>query len=172
MTEHANVTVIDFDGEKSSYGYHAIDMNPDGSNWAAMLAGLTEWANLWSVIQRVDNFNRRGFTLSEVITSVPSTDPESERETKWLITYQDITQYFDDPTNLYENTGFGKVFTLEIPCADLSIRLANSDEIYTKLGGGVNADVTAAVVSTETHARSPYGGEIEVINVRSVGRNT
>ncbi|KKL84084.1 hypothetical protein LCGC14_1968250 [marine sediment metagenome] len=172
MTERANITVIDFGGEKSSYGYNAIDILPDGTNYPAMLTGLTDFANDWSAIQRIDNFNSRGLTFVEKGSNLPSSDPESEREAKWLVTYQDITQYFDPPTNLIENTGFGKTFTLEIPCADLSIRLANDDTIFTQIGGGITPAVTTAVATTELHARSPYGGLIEVVNVRSVGRNT
>jgi len=99
--------------------------------------------------------------------SVPPANPLAQRETKALVRYTDVTEFFDDPTNSIPNEGFGSVFTCEIPGADLSDLILNTDRF----------DITeepwlAFTTAFEALIKSPYGGAVEVLNVRHVGRRS
>lgn len=96
------------------------------------------------------------------------TDPNAQRERKWLVTYADNTAFFDAPTNSIPNEGFGKIFNIEIPTANLTnvLLIDNTDQ----------ADFTAAawiawIAAFEGMGRSPHGGVPEVIEAVAVGRN-
>jgi hypothetical protein len=103
------------------------------------------------------------------LSNTPPTDPSAQVERKWLVTYEDDLPFFDDPVNAIPNEGFGKLFQMEIPTADIEtagILLDNSDD----------ADLTFAAMATfvtafEDIARSPYGGTVNVIKVTTVGRD-
>lgn len=95
------------------------------------------------------------------------TDKNAQRESKWLITMRDVTQFFD-VANTINNPGFGNKFNIELPTADLSLLPAvATDEL----------DLTVTAVATfvtalEAIVNSPTGGnECEVVSIRHVGRN-
>ena len=95
----------------------------------------------------------------------PITEQWAQRESKWLVTYRDVTQFLD-VSNTINNVGFGNVYQVEIPTAKLSLLPANTDLI----------DLTVApwpdfVTAFEAVQNSPTGGnEVEVVSVRHVGR--
>lgn len=94
-------------------------------------------------------------------------DREAQRESKWLITLRDTTQFFD-VGNTINNPGFGSVFTRELPTADLGL-LPNvaTDELDLTIPA-----VAAFITALEAVDNSPTGGnEVEVIRIRHVGRN-
>lgn len=97
----------------------------------------------------------------------PPSDQNAQRERKWLVVYEDNLPFFDDPVNAIPNEGYRKVFTFEIGTADIANRLiANTDEADL-----TNAAVAAFVTAFEAIARSPYGGTVNVLQIRAVGRN-
>lgn len=105
----------------------------------------------------------RSITLRARLSNTPPNNPLAQRETKWLVSYEDITEYLAVDV---VNPGFGKIFTLELPCADLSLLSPNSDEIdYT------NSAYTNFRTTFENHAKSPYGGAVRILKMRHVGRN-
>lgn len=103
------------------------------------------------------------------LSNSPPASALAQVETAWLVTYEDILPFFDDPVNAIPNEGFGRLFTLTIPTAEIGAagRLAaNSDEaVLTEAG------MAAFVTAFEETARSPYGGTVNVVSIRHVGRN-
>jgi hypothetical protein len=105
-------------------------------------------------------------TESFAESSAAVTDVNAQRERKWLVTVRDVTQFFD-VANTINNPGFGELFQVEIPTADLSLIDGNSDEL------DLTAPAVAAFVTAfEAVANSPTGGnECDVVAIRHVGRN-
>lgn len=104
------------------------------------------------------------------LSNTPPTSPLAQVESNWLVTYEDATAFFDDPINAIPNEGYGRLFTLTIPTAEINVngRLApNSDQaVLTETG------MSAFVSAFEATARSPYGGAVNVVSIRHVGRNS
>lgn len=97
----------------------------------------------------------------------PPSDELAQVESVWIVTYEDATAFFDDPVNAIPNAGYRKKFTLTIPTADISgRRLPNSDEADMSDSG-----IAAFVTAFENTARSPYGGEVNVLKIVAGGRN-
>lgn len=98
--------------------------------------------------------------------NTPPANELADVETAWLVTYEDTLEFFDDPVNAIPNEGFGKLFTLTVPTADVVGKLqANSDKANL-----AQADIAAFVTAFEAMARSPYGGTVNVIEMTRVGR--
>lgn len=76
----------------------------------------------------------------------------AQRETKWLVRYSDNTT--------------GKRYSLEIPCANLSLLAASGDKADL-----TNATVIAFVAAFEASHLSPTGGNVTVVEIVHVGRN-
>lgn len=160
-------TMLDYSRERSGFSIITGDIT------AVSLPGtLTQIGALRTAIE--------GITLGVVadealralktdLSNTPPTSPLAQVESAWLVTYEDTTAFFDDPINAIPNEGFGKLFTLTIPTAELAPagRLApNSDEaVLTETG------IAAFITAFETTARTPYGGAVNVVSIRHVGRN-
>lgn len=165
MAGYGSFTLIDHNREKSTVQFYT------GNVTATSLPGLlTQFGALRTAIE--------GITLGVVaqeslkvfdtkLANVPPTDENAQRERKWLVTYEDTTAFFDDPVNAIPNEGYRKVFTFEIPTAELVGRLLpNSDEADL-----ADANIASFVSAFEAVARSPYGGAVNVLSLRAVGRN-
>ncbi len=104
------------------------------------------------------------------LNNTPPVNPLAQIESAWLVTYEDVTAFFDAPINAIPNEGFGRLFTLTIPTSDIAAagRLApNSDQaVLTEAG------IAAFISAFETTARTPYGGLSNVVSIRHVGRNS
>ena len=130
MPTNISLTLLDYDGEKSSFGYSVEDLASDGTNTNAILTGIAAMQTYIAGITRA-TIGQTQLSRINRLSNAQSSDPESAREEKWLVTYEDVTQWLDDPTNLIPNAGYGKKFNLEIPSADLSLRVGNSEIVYT-----------------------------------------
>lgn len=98
-------------------------------------------------------------------TNALPSDQNAQVERKWLVTYDDITQYFDAPVNAIPNAGFGKIFNLEIATADATLLDDNQEFLVLASGPGL-----AYASAFNALARSPYGGQGRVLSVELVGR--
>lgn len=164
--EILSFSIRDYSREKSGFGTRV------GVVTAGTLPGLlTQIGTFRAATQAVILGTIQGEQLiafnSRLTNAVP-TDPNAQRERKWLVTYADNTEYFDAPTNSIPNEGFGRIFNLEIPTANLTSALLidNTDE----------ADLTATpwvnwIAAFEAMGRSPHGGVPEVLLIEAVGRN-
>lgn len=161
-------TMLDYSREKKQFSLATGDVT------AISLPGLLD--EVGDIREAVE-----GITLGVVsdeslsafntnLSSVPPTNPLAQIESAWLVTFADVTEFFDDPINAIPNEGYGKLFTLTIPTADIAAagRLqANSD--LANLG---ESGMAAFVAAFEQTARTPYGGRTDVISIRHVGRNS
>jgi len=111
--------------------------------------------------------------VSERLASVqpPVTDKSAQRERKWLVRYHDDSQFLDAPANTVPNTGYGKVFTVEIPTADQSLLPAGNTDTIKPTDAGINAAIVTWIAAFEAFQRSPYNGAVEVDSLTLVGRN-
>lgn len=162
-------------------GFRMIDYSRETSGFsiatgevtAVSLPGLlTEVGDLREAIEGITlgNVASESLTVFDTnLTNTPATSPLAQVESAWLVTYEDTTAHFDDPVDAIPNEGYGRLFTLTIPTAEIATagRLApNSDEaVLTEAG------MAAFVAAFEATARSPYGGAVNVVSIRHVGRN-
>lgn len=142
-----------------------------GAVTAVSLPGLlTEVGTLRDAIAAITLGTVSGEALKVFDTSLSNARPASalaRRETKWLVRYEDTTAFFDDPVNAIPNEGFGKVFTITIPTADVADRVTPG----TDLADLTDTEIAAFITAFEATARSPYGGAVNVLSMQAVGRN-
>lgn len=170
MSQTYGFNVLDYDREQSDWGFNVPVILEDGTNLDDVLTAARDVFDKAKEICLFTDYKTRHLNITTRGDQSASTNPLCQRENKWLVTYEDITEFLD-AGNTIPNPGYRKLFSLEVPCADLSIREDNSEVIYTEAGGGVNADVANFVTSLEAAARSPYTGAINVLQIHSVGRN-
>lgn len=84
------------------------------------------------------------------ISAAPAVDPFAQRETKWLIVYEDTTSH--------------KLYRAEIPCADLDLVDAQGEL-------ALGAERTAFISAFQAYVLSETGGNVEIRSIRHVGRN-
>lgn len=166
--------INDFDRERSSVSIGVENVN-SGNIVAITLASANLRTSMEAITLGV--FVDREITVSQAFASAstPATDPSAQREEKWLVTYEDISEYSNAPTNTVFNQGYRKVFTVEIPTANVGLRINNENTIYLR---GASSPIPNLVVAVdfvnalEAILKSPYGGDASVLKVEAVGRNT
>lgn len=165
MPGRLTFTMLDHGSEKTTMSLHT------GEVTAVSLPGLlTEVGDLRTAIEGLilGNVHKESLSVFDtVLENDAPADPFAQRETGWLITYEDNLPFFDDPVNAIPNEGFGKKFTLFLGTADLALLPAGDDEVPLN-----QAQAAAFVSAFEQTARSPYGGTVTVFSIRHVGRNT
>lgn len=167
MPGRLGFTLLDYSREKASFSVAT------GEVTAVSLPGLLdEVGDLRSAIEGITLGVVHKEALSVFDTTLSNTPPASalaQVESAWLVTYSDTTAFFDDPVNAIPNEGYGRLFTVTIPTAEIGAagRLqANSD-----MANLAEAGMAAFVAAFEATARSPYGGAVNVETIRHVGRN-
>lgn len=160
-------TLMDYNREKASVGFNTAAIT------AVSIAGtLTQFGALRAAIE--------GITLGVVaaealyvnrtkLSNVPPASVLAQRESKWLVVYEDTTEFFDDPVNSIPNAGYRGIFNVEIPTADLAgvTMVTNTDDADITVG-----PMATFVTAFEALVKSPYGGDVNVTRVIHVGRNT
>lgn len=168
MPTRAYVTIEDYDGETTTVHFWVQDIG--AANFASVTQDIDEVKDaIAATIRGV--VREAGFTKTFPESFAAVTDPEAQRETKWLVTYRDTTQFLD-VGNTIANAGFGKTFQMEIGTAELTGNLvANTD-----LADLTDTEMDALRDSIEANVRSPYNHTasaptITVLEIRHVGRN-
>jgi len=87
-------------------------------------------------------------------TKIAATEPFAQREIKWVVFYHDNST--------------GKVWNVELPCADL----AKLDPNTSDRADMTDADVITFVAAFEAFQRSPVGNEVTVDYIAFAGRNS
>lgn len=159
----ATFTIEDYNGETSNFRMNIGPLTE--VNFLAVRAGLDNVKNAL-VSDAIILGELRKTTISEQFSE--SSDPVAsvfaQRESKWLLTYRDVTQFLD-VGNTINNVGFGNLYSVEIPTANLALLQANEDTIDL-------ADIPTFVAAFEAAQNSPTGGnEISVVSMRHVGRS-
>lgn len=148
-------TFKDSSKETSTVSFRLDDIAPDGSNYAALLddaaaiqaalLGVTDGTLVeWGIVA----------TRTRVSNEVPTDG--SERERKWLITYEDNTSK--------------AVFTSTVPNRDIaSMPIANGTDFVDLSGTSAARD--ALIAAFNTNVVSPDGDNGTIISIERVGRN-
>lgn len=150
MTSQVTLGVTDFNGEKSSFGFHIPTLT--SANFDASLTvvdGLI--ANVNGVT--LEDVSRQIVKARDIPYGGASADPNAQRELKWRVVYS-------DPTDPIGNGSF------EIPCPDLSLLVAGTGEMNTSAGAGATL-----VTGIEANMVSRLGNAIQVDRIYLVGRN-
>lgn len=102
----------------------------------------------------------------------------AQRGSKWFVRYQDITERFDATpgSGLGDgefNTGYGRIYSVELPTADKTAALYNDTGFWTYN----RVEETPAAWHTfveafEDVARSTSGGRVKILDIRHANRNT
>lgn len=162
---------------QNSVVFSIDDYNKESSKTSLNIGPITV-LNFAAVRDAIDDYKAalanmiigeiRKTTISEQFaeSADPVTDQNAQRERKWVVTYRDVTQFFD-VANTINNVGFGNLYSIEVPTAKASL-LANNQEIADL----TDTTVAAYVTAFEAIQNSPTGGnETEVVEIKLVGRN-
>jgi len=145
-------TWADYADEKSAVQLAHTDLTAGN-----IVAQTTLINNLFTALSAVTlgEQQKQAITLSNIIVSgdLP-TDPQAQRETKWLL------RYHDSVTN--------EKFVVSVPCADLSLLSPNSQ--FADMSG---AEFAALKTAWELIVRGPNDNNLTILDsAQHVGRNT
>ena len=159
-------TILDNSRESSSFGFATGALTP-----VSLPGALTAFGTLRTKTAAIV----KGTIAAEALivnrtklSNTPPVDPTSDVGRKLLVTYEDTTEYFDDPVNAIPNAGFGKVFSVEIPDFDdtlAGVMIANTDDV--NMG---QAAIGEWITAFEALAKSPYNGAVHVTRMQRVQR--
>jgi len=140
----------DYGGEKSSFECPGILIN--AGNYAAneiLLQNLSAALDLVT-IGVIEHAIWK--TLDDNISSAPVTNPFAQRETKWFVTLRGDSSL--------------KLYSREIPTADLALLAPNSEEMIE------GTQRTQLIDAIEAVFRGDANETATVISIKHVGRNT
>lgn len=140
------IPVIDYGNEKSSVTLNVADAILDATitTLYGAVDGLT--------IGTLEKSMLKTSADKDAGSTTPPVNQYAQREIKWLV------KYSDDVT--------GKRYSLEIPCADLSLLVAGTETMNVAAGAGA-----AFVTAFEANVLSPDGNAVSFISAKMVGRN-
>lgn len=166
----------DYDAETSSVGFWVQDLG--AANYASVTQDIDEIKDAIAAVS-LGVINDSGLRKVFPESFASATDPNAQRERRWLVRMRDNTQFLD-VANTVANPGYGKVFTMTIPAAkvltgagsDQPALVANTD-VADIVG---NAEMAALVVAIEANVRSPWNHtatapSVDVLEIVLVGRN-
>lgn len=170
MPTRAYVTVEDYSKEQSTTQFWVQDIS--SLNYDSVTQDIDEVKD--GIITMIDGEVRvAGYNKTFPESSATVTDPNAQRESKWLITYRDTTQFLD-AGNTISNAGYLKLFSAEVGTADKDLLTQEGSDDLDLNDGGV---VQSFVGVWEANVRSPYNHTafaptIQVERITLVGRNT
>lgn len=158
-------TYEDYDKENATSRFNIGGITP--ANIAAIRTAVNE---LKVSTDAIVLGNIRRLSYNDIWTYPYATilDKNCQRESKWLVTYEDMDEFFD-VLNTIQNVGFGQRYTMEIPTANLALLPdVSTDEL------DLNEPAVAAFVDAfEAVQHSPTGGfPCKIVTIRHVGRST
>lgn len=163
-----SITFGDYSQEKSTVH---LNIAKDDSILASRLAMVPLHTAILAVTDGVV-MNSFLTDAAPVVTDFP-TDARAQRESKWRVTYRDVTATFTQGSETIINPNHGKIYNAELPCATLDAALVNRKDDWT-YDSATNLPAAWNTFKTQWEAlvKSPSGGDVEVLNVHFVGRNT
>lgn len=146
-----SLSFVDYSNEKSSMTFNF------GEITAVSLPGfLTEFDDFRTATEALSLGALVGDSWTGDITkydNAPPTDVNAQRERKFQVLYQGATTFSQ--------------YQLEIPVADFTGRMIDDTDLVDL----TNTEVAAWITAFETLCRSPEGENVEVLQIRGVGRN-
>lgn len=92
-------------------------------------------------------------------------DANAQRGNKWHVFTVDIT---DELAAGVPNPYYWKPFDYEVPTADLSLRVNDSNVVWVQGGANNVADFDAFVTAFNAYAKSPVGGTLTVSRIEAM----
>jgi hypothetical protein len=160
--------IMDYNKESTKFQVHTAEIT--AANFAAQ---LILFDNLKAATGNIILGTVTDGRLTSPIvaySNTPPSDKNAQRERKWVVRYEDATQYLDAPTNTINNPGYRKEFSTEIGTADLTKLTGRSDTIAAD-DPGLDADMLAFITAFEAFVKSPYTGAANILEFVAVGRN-
>lgn len=165
MAQGGSFTIMDYNREDSTTSFNNAAIT------AASIAGyLTQFGALRTAIEGIilgTVSDERAYVFNTRLSNTAPTDENAQVERAWDVLYEDNQPFFDAPVNAIPNAGYQKVFHMTIGTADLEGRLLPGSDFADLTETSIAAFVTAF----EAIARSPYGGTVNVLQIKAVGRN-
>lgn len=148
MPAHYDLTIVDYDGESSTTGVWGATIN--AGNYTAQVAAAQAFRD---ALEAVSLGTLRKETLKDFEIAYDDalpTDPFAQTGTKWLVRARE--------------TGTGNAVTFKVPCADLSLLAAGSENM--DISGGAGA---AFVTAIEAYVKSNDGNAVTVSEIVYAG---
>lgn len=162
MAVTASFTYIDESRETSTTTVNIPIVTP--ANFGDTVAAVNDLrAGIEAVT--IGGYRSRSINLVDRTGVQTPTDPQAQREKKWVVIYEDIQE---DLAAGVPNPSFGKFYSVELPCADISgaLKRPASDEADLDAPGWVTF-----IAAFEAIAKSPNGGDVAVRRAYYAGRN-
>jgi hypothetical protein len=162
-------SITDYNGETSSLAGYIFQPTP--ANLPDILTDTGVFRDAMSdiilgVVQR-----EYGQIFNTLLDNSTPADRNAQRERKWVVSAQDTLEFLDQ-VNAVRNPNFRKITTMEIPTAAVTDPDGNSLLLEgTELADPANPYIAAFITAYETLYRSQAIGDLEVIEIRLVGRN-
>jgi hypothetical protein len=176
MPTQGFLSIQDYDAEPSSVGFWVQDLG--AANYASVTQDIDEVKDAIAAVS-LGVINDSGLRKVFPESFAAATDPNAQRERRWLVRMRDTTQFLD-VGNTVANPGYGKIFTLTIPAAKVFTG-AGSDEPALVANTDVadivgNTAMAALVTAIEANVRSPWNHTatapaVDVLEILLVGRN-
>lgn len=151
------LTFCDASKEKATTSFNMDAIESDGSNYALLTAAFS---TIKTALEGVTDGVIMEQALIAERTRLTNVYPANgHREHKWLIRYQDDTTL--------------KVYGMEVPNAvDTNVVYATGTDFWDMAVANRTQQMTAVITALESNVVSPTGGEITILSVQHVGRNT
>lgn len=143
-------TYQDYSREKSNVKFNTVQMT--AANFDAQITAINALSTAILALQPENSLQtKRVVAQNNYLTRAPASDQATQRENKWLCTFQDDT--------------LKTLFRHEIPQAKLSLLGSNSDMLDLSAGAGLAFKTAAEAVVV-----SPAGNASVLISVQFVGK--
>lgn len=163
MPVPGSIKITDYANEVSFFQPNLPSTGTPAANLAALEAIITPAFNNGLILGLPSNEKVSYFAKSALSGAILNT---AQRESKWLVVYEDISPFLDPPTNSVANPYYGKRFVQELPTANAGVLSNNSDSLPLS-----DPAATGFVTAMAANAVSPVGGAIAIVEIRFVGRN-
>jgi len=151
MPSRYNVSIRDYGKEISTAGFRGTTLN--AGNFVAQLALQATLLGTLADITLGEQAKTTVVAVETILSAAAPTSDLAQRETKWLVRYEDNTTHL--------------VYNVEIPTADLAGHLlGNTDNADL-----ANADIAAFIAAFEAYQVGPTGNAVTVVDILHVGRN-
>lgn len=154
MTSYFVIGFVDYDAERTTTRIPVYDLSD--VNWTD---GLSDMADLTTAIQAITNgaLKTRELVTSDIDNAAaPATDPNAQRETKWLL-------------RMRPDVGGERDYSLEVGTADLDLLSAVSGRRNEMSPG---TELTNLIAAIDAFIVSPEGNPVTLFEAVHVGRNT
>jgi len=162
MPDIASLTFIGYNPRKKATVPVRV-ANVDETTLDATISGITDLVTAYQGISS-GVLNHRTLTLETQLATGLPVNPDSQRERRWRVSYQDITQNLAAGV---ANPYYGEKFSVFVPCANLTTAMLLGNTDYADL---TNGDIADFVTAFEAAQKSPTGGSVQVLEMKHIPR--